>query len=124
MGKLEYEKISYQIRGLIFEVYNTLGPGFKETIYHNALTEEFKKKGLPFEDKKKIRIEYKGKVVGVYEPDFIVEDKIIIEIKSVENMPKIFEKQLYSYLKSAHYKVGLLVNFGADKLEIIRRIYG
>lgn len=124
MGKLEYEKISYQIRGLIFEVYNTLGPGFKETIYHNALTEEFKKRGLPFEDKKKIRIEYKGKVVGVYEPDFIVEDKIIIEIKSVENMPKIFEKQLYSYLKSAHYKVGLLVNFGADKLEIIRRIYG
>lgn len=124
MGKLEYEKISYQIRGLIFEVYNTLGPGFKETIYHNALTEEFKKRGLPFEDKKKIRIEYKGKVVGVYEPDFIIEDKIIIEIKSVENMPKIFEKQLYSYLKSAHYKVGLLVNFGADKLEIIRRIYG
>lgn len=124
MGKLEYEKISYQIRGAIFEVYNTLGPGFKETIYHNALTEEFKKRGLPFEDKKKIRIEYKGKTVGVYEPDFIVEDKIIIEIKSVENMPKIFEKQLYSYLKSAHYKVGLLVNFGADKLEIIRRIYG
>lgn len=124
MGKLKYEDVSYRIRSALFEVYNTLGPGFKESIYHKALAEELKNKGLKFDDKKRIQIKYKGKSVGIYEPDFIIEDKIIIEIKSVEIMPRVFEKQLYSYLKGTDYKVGILVNFGADKLEIKRRIYG
>ena len=111
MGKLKYENVSYRIRSALFEVYNTLGPGFKESIYHKALAEELKNKGLKFNDKKRIQIKYKGKSVGIYEPDFIVEDKIIIEIKSVEIMTRVFEKQLYSYLKGTDYKVGILVPF-------------
>lgn len=124
MGKLEHEELTYKIRGAIFEVYNTLGPGFKEGVYHNSLREEFDKGKIKYNDKKKIRIIYKGKEVGIYEPDFIIEDKIIIEVKAVDIVPKIFEKQLYSYLKAARYKVGILVNFGGDKLDIRRRIYG
>lgn len=124
MAKLEYEDLTYKIRGVFFEVYNTLGPGFKEIVYHNALKEEFNNLKVKFEEKKRIQINYKGKKVGIYEPDFIVEDKIIIELKAVPDMPKVFEKQLYSYLKGTKYRIGLLVNFGADKLEIKRRIYG
>ena len=124
MGKILYEKESYKIRSAIFEVYNTLGPGFKEVVYHKALMEEFDRKDLTFDDKKRIQIKYKDKFVGTYEPDFIVEEKIIVEIKAVEKMPKVYEKQLYSYLKGTDYKVGFLVNFGDDKLEIKRRIYG
>ncbi|MBU1998286.1 MAG: GxxExxY protein, partial [Candidatus Omnitrophica bacterium] len=87
--KLEYEELTYQIRGAIFEVYNVLGPGFKETIYHNALVDELDKRRIKYNEKKKIRIFYKDKEVGSYEPDFIIEDKDIIEIKSVEIMPKV-----------------------------------
>ncbi|MFH1507298.1 MAG: GxxExxY protein [Candidatus Omnitrophota bacterium] len=122
--KLEYEELTYQIRGAIFEVYNVLGPGFKETIYHNALVDELDKRRIKYNEKKKIRIFYKDKEVGSYEPDFIIEDKDIIEIKSVEIMPKVFEKQLYSYLKATKYRIGILVNFGSAQLDIRRRIYG
>jgi GxxExxY protein len=124
MGILEYEDLTYKIRGSIFEIYNILGPGFKESVYHNSLREEFDKKKIKYSEKKKIKISYKGKDVGIYEPDFMIEDKIIIEIKAVDLMPKVFEKQLYSYLKATKYKIGILVNFGADKLDIRRRIYG
>lgn len=124
MGKLEYEGLTYKIRGAIFEVYNILGPGFKEIVYHNSLREEFDKRKIEYSEKERIKIAYKSKQVGIYEPDFIVEDKVIIEIKAVDIMPKVFEKQLYSYLKATKYKIGILVNFGGDKLDIRRRIYG
>lgn len=123
-GKLEYEDLTYKIRAVIFEVYNILGPGFKENIYHNALLDELEKSGLHYEEKKKIRIVYKNNEVGTYEPDFVIEGKVIVEIKSVEVMLKVFEKQLYSYLKATKYRVGILVNFGSDALDIRRRIYG
>lgn len=124
MGKLEYEGLTYKIRGAIFEVYNILGPGFKEIVYHNSLREEFDKRKIEYSEKERIKIAYKSKQVGIYEPDFIVEDKVIIEIKAVDIMPKVFEKQLYSYLKATKYKVGILVNFSSDKLDIRRRIHG
>lgn len=124
MGKLEYERLTYKIRGSIFEVYNVLGPGFKETVYHNSLQEEFDRKKLKYMEKKRLKVIYKNKQVGIYGPDFIVEDKVIVEIKAVDVVPKIFEKQLYSYLKATKYKIGILVNFGGDRLDIRRRIYG
>jgi len=124
MGKLEYEELTYKIRGAIFEVYNVLGPGFKELIYNNALREEFNKRGVKYIEKRRIKISYKGKNIGTYEPDFVIEDKVVIEIKALDIMPRIFEKQLYSYLKATKYKIGILVNFGSEKLDIIRRVYG
>ena len=118
-----YKDLIYQIRGACFEVFNALGSGFKESVYHKALSKEFKLRKLNFEPKKRLKIYFKDEEVGVYEPDFIVDDKIVIEIKAVPVMPKQFEKQLYYYLKCTEYKLGLLVNFGADKLDIRRRIY-
>lgn len=124
MGKLEHEELTYKIRGAIFEVYNILGPGFKEAIYYNSLREEFDKMRLEYAPQRKIRINYKGKDVGIYEPDFIVEQKVIVEIKAVDSMPKVYERQLYSYLRATKYRIGLLVNFGSGDLEIKRRILG
>ncbi len=121
--KILYKELAYQIVGAFYEVYNTLGPGFKESIYHNALAIEFTLRKISFETNKRLTIKYKKQKVGIYEPDFVIDNKILVEIKAVPRMPRVYEKQLYYYLKGTEYKLGYLVNFGADKLEIKRRIY-
>ncbi len=123
MVKILYKELAYQIVGAFYEVYNTLGPGFKESVYHNALIIEFTLRKIPFETNKKLSIKYKKQKAGIYEPDFVIDNKILVEIKAVPRMPRVYEKQLYYYLKGTEYKLGYLVNFGADRLEIKRRIY-
>ncbi|MBI5465288.1 GxxExxY protein, partial [Candidatus Gottesmanbacteria bacterium] len=92
---LLYSDLSYKLRGIFFVVYNEIGPGFKEEIYHRALVKEFTLRKIPFVEKKRLIITYKNEKVGIYEPDFIIDEKILVEIKSVLIMPKIFETQLY-----------------------------
>jgi len=120
--KVLYKELSYKIVGCFYNVYNKLGPGHKEDIYQRALKIEFDKQDIKYASKKKLKIEYEGKEVGVYEPDFIINEKIIVEIKSVLQMPKVYELQLYYYLKGSNYRLGYLVNFGSDKIDIRRRI--
>lgn len=96
----------------------------KEVIYHRALAKEFILRDLPFQDEPQLPITYKNETVGRYVPDFVIDDKVLIEIKAVPEMPKVYEKQLYYYLKVANYKLGFLANFGAEKLDIRRRILG
>jgi len=122
MGGIKFEKLSYKIRGAFFEVYNTLGPGFKEKIYHAALAKEFKALKNDFQERKRIPVIYKGEKIGIYEPDFIIENKILIEIKAVPFLTRLFDLQLHYYLKGTKYEVGFLVNFGGEKLQIKRRI--
>ena len=98
-SKILYKELAYQIVGAFYEVYNTLGPGFKEAIYHKALAIEFTLRKIPFVTNKKLSIKYKGENVGIYEPDFIIDDKVLVEIKAVSEMPEVYEKQLYYYLK-------------------------
>jgi len=120
---LLYQDLAYRLVGCFYNVYNELGPGYKESVYHNALAEEFKIQKIPFEIQKKVAIEYKGKKVGFYSPDFLIDNKIVVEIKAVDCMPKLFETQLYYYLKGTLYKLGFIVNFGDLKIDIRRRIY-
>lgn len=122
-GEYLYQDLTYQIRGACFEVYNTLGPGFKEDIYHRALAKELRLRELRFAEKPRLAITYKEVDVGIYEPDFIVDNKVILEIKAVSQMPVVFETQLYYYLKGTEYRLGFLVNFGAEKLDVRRRIF-
>ena len=122
MKDLLYKELSYKVVGCFYEVYNKLGPGFKESIYHKALTIEFGIQNVPYEEKN-IAIRYKGKNAGYYIPDFIIDRKIIVEIKAVDNMPKLYETQLYYYLKGTNYKLGYIVNFGGSKIDIRRRVY-
>jgi len=121
--KLLYKELSYNLVGCFYEVYNQLGPGFKESVYHEALVVEFGMQGINYREEKQISIQYKNRKVGIYVPDFIIEDKILVEIKSVEFMPKLYEVQLYYYLKGSDFKLGYLVNFGGQKIDIRRRIF-
>lgn len=117
-----YKDLSYKIVGCFYKVYNTLGPGHKEDIYQKALGIEFENQKIEYISKKRLPINYEEKKVGIYEPDFIIEDKILVEIKSVITMPKVFEKQLYYYLKGSEYRLGYMINFGSNKIDIRRRI--
>ncbi|MBI4120456.1 MAG: elongation factor 4 [Parcubacteria group bacterium] len=117
---LIYEDLTYKIRGAVFNVYNRLGPAFKENVYHRALEEGLIKTGLTFEREKVIDVLYDDKKVGVYRPDFIVEDKVIIEIKALPFIGKLERQQIWHYLKGSKYRLALLVNFGGRELYIDR----
>ena len=120
---LLYEKLSYETRGAIIAVHKTLGSGHKESVYHRALREEFKKRKIKFADEKRIPIVYNKVKVGFYQPDFIIEDKIIVEIKAVSFLSGNFLEQMKHYLHGSSYRLGLLVNFGQRRAEIRRVVY-
>ena len=119
----EYE-LTYQIRGAIWDVYNDLGPGLLESVYEEVLCYELEKRGLKIERQKQVPIIYKGKVLKTdLKLDVMVEDMIIIELKSVEELKPVFYKQTKTYLKLMNKHIGLLVNFGEyDMKDGIHRI--
>lgn len=118
-----YEKESYLIRGACFNVWNTLGSAFKESAIDKALTKEFIKRGLKVEDQKRIVIMYDGEKIGTYIPDKIINDKIIIELKRKSYLTKQDLKNFWNYLRGSQYKLGFLINFGDNNLEIKRVVY-
>ena len=105
-------ELSYIIRGAIFEVYNTLGPGLLENIYQAALLYELTKKGLIVKQEVPVPVFYNDVKLDVsYRLDLLVNDKVIIEIKSVEQLAKVHHKQVLTYLKITNLKLAILVNF-------------
>ncbi len=121
--ELIYADTTYRLRKAIFAVYNTLGFGHKEEVYQKALAKEFTLLDISFSREKTLQVMYKNEPVGAYRPDFIINDLIILELKAVDFMPKVFETQLLHYLKSTGFLLGLLVNFGGSKLYIKRVIW-
>ena len=118
-------EISYIIRGAIYKVYNELGPGLLESIYEAALCYQLKKDGLRIDSQVPLKVYYDGRLLPVdYRLDILVEDKVIIEIKSVEEMKKLFHKQLLTYMRIAKVRLGILVNFNTGDINsnIIRKI--
>ena len=114
--------ITYQIRGAIYDVYKALGPGLLESVYEEALVLELEQRGLKVERQKQIPILYKGNVLKTeLRLDLLVEDRIIVELKSVDEMKKVFAKQLLTYLRLLDKNVGILVNFNTD--NILKDIY-
>ena len=116
--------ITFEIRGAIYEVYKELGPGMLESVYEEALCFELERRGLAIDRQKQVPINYKGNVLKTeLRLDLLVEDEVIVELKSVEEMKKVFAKQLLAYLRLMDKKVGLLVNFNTDNiLTAITRI--
>ena len=116
--------ITFEIRGAIYEVYKELGPGMLESVYEEALCFELERRGLAIERQKQVPNNYKGNVLKTeLRLDLLVEDEVIVELKSVEEMKKVFAKQLLTYLRLMDKKVGLLVNFNTDNiLTAITRI--
>ncbi|MGC8981638.1 MAG: GxxExxY protein [Minisyncoccia bacterium] len=118
--KLIYEDLTYKIIGSALKVKKILGLGQKEIVYKNALEKEFKERNLNFEREKQIEIKYEGQIVGYYKPDFIIENKIVIEIKSLDSINKSTLKQAWYYLKNTNYLLALILNFSKNGLEIKR----
>ncbi len=115
-------KISEKIIGCAFTVSNTLGSGFLEKVYQNALVIELLNEGLEVEKEKAITIFYQGKVVGEYFSDILVNQQIIIETKAVQSLNEIHQAQLLNYLKATKLPLGLLINFGTPKVQIKRML--
>ena len=108
-----YKEESYQIVGAAFEVYNYLGHGFLEAVYQECLELEFRKRGIPYEREKVLKLYYKGEELKqTYRADFICYGKIIIELKAVSELSESHHAQVYNYLHATNMKLGLLLNFG------------
>jgi GxxExxY protein len=122
---LLYEKETFLIRSAILAVKRKYGSGFKETIFQKALAEEFSQKNIPYISQPQINI-YSvdtGRKIGVYVPDFLVFNNIIVEIKSLPLDHRQSEVQLIQYLKATKYEIGILANFGKPFINIKRFIY-
>lgn len=117
-------ELTYEIRGDFFDVYNELGPGLLESVYEEALAFELKERGLKVERQVEVPIRYKGNELKTpLRLDLFIENQVIVELKSVEEMKPVFAKQLLTYLRLLNKRVGLLVNFSSNNIrEGIRRI--
>ena len=122
-NKFLYKDETYKIRGACFKIWKEFGGAFKESIVDKALTEELRKYDFSIEDQKRIDIFYEEKKVGTYIPDKIINSIILLEIKCKPYITQGDKRQFWYYLKASPYKIGLLVNFGSEKLEIHRRVY-
>ncbi len=116
-----HEEVTGKIIKTFYTVYNSLGNGFLEKVYENALLIELRKEGLLAEQQKKIEVFYESQRVGEYFADIIVEDIVILELKAVDSVVPEHEAQLINYLKATNIEVGLLLNFG-PKPQVLRRI--
>jgi GxxExxY protein len=121
--KIVYRELSYRIVGCALAVHKTLGPGFPEAVYERALELELQKAGLAQERQKCFRVLYEGRPVGNFRADFVVDNKVILELKAVTEMPTVFARQVHSYLQVSGLRLGILINFGQVKLETKRIVY-
>jgi len=125
MAELICKDEVYAVVGAAMTVYNVLKPGFLEAVYQEALEFEFAERGIPYRAQAELPIVYKGRTLEKrYVADFIVFDRVVVEIKALPRLVGREEAQLLNYLRAARMKVGLLINFGAsDRLEWKRMVY-
>ena len=118
------DSLTYKIIGCAMEVYKQLGPGLLESVYEQALIQELKLNDIPVESQVEIKVNYKGiNITDNLRLDLLVDDSVIVELKSVEELKPIHHKQLLTYLRLMNKKVGLLINFNTDNLmDGIKRI--
>ena len=110
-------QITYEIRGAVYDVYKTLGPGLLESVYEEALCFELEQRGLKVERQKQVPVVYKGNTLkSDLRLDLLVEDEVIVELKSVAEMKDVFYKQTLTYCKLLDKRLGLLVNFNVDDI--------
>ena len=119
---MEYEEITEKVIGCAYTVYNKMGYGFLESVYEKCMLIELKKVCLDAESQKKIKVHYHDEVVGEFITDILINDTVIVELKSVNKINKAHEVQLVNYLVATGKPVGLLVNFGEEKVDIKRKV--
>lgn len=119
---MAHKELSEKVIGCAYRVYNTMGFGFLESVYETCLLIELKKAGLKAEAQKAIKVFYDDEIVGDFKADVMVENLIILELKSVRQIAIAHELQLVNYLTATHMDIGLIINFGEKKVEIKRKV--
>jgi GxxExxY protein len=117
LTKILFKELSYAVVGAAMEVHRSLGPGFLESVYEAALAHELALRGIPFEQQKRLPVQYKGQLVGDYVADFVVDGKIILELKAVSSFATAHEAQAHNYLAATGLRLAILLNFGAGSLQ-------
>jgi GxxExxY protein len=115
------DPLTEKIIGCAIAIHRVLGPGFLENIYHRALVHEFDKVQIPYVSQAPMQVMYDGIVLGDYIADFLVDKRVVIELKAVDVITKAHEIQLVNYLTAIRYDVGLLINFGSSKIQVKRK---
>jgi len=118
---MEYEELTHKIIGSAYQIYNELGFGFLESVYKKAMMIELAKQNLKVEEEKSLEVYYDDQVVGLFYVDLFVEEKILVELKSVQNLAKEHEVQLVNYLTGLQKEIGLIINFGPSGVEVKRK---
>jgi GxxExxY protein len=118
--KSEYD-LAGKVIGLAMKIHSTLGAGFLESVYHKALAHELTKAGIRFESEKPLRVFYDGVLVGEFVADFLIENELIVELKAVQNLTPAHKVQTVNYLVATGKDVGLLINFGSERLEFKKK---
>jgi GxxExxY protein len=122
-AQLLHADVTEKIIGAAFEVYRVLGYGFLESVYQKALQAELVKAGLKAETECPIKVNYKGTVVGDFRADLLVNEVVLVELKTAKNYNAEDEPQLLNELKASGIKVGILINFGRTKVEFKRMVF-
>lgn len=117
---LKYEELTHKIIGVCMEVCNELGHGFSEGVYHKSLIIALQDAGIAAKSEVRFDVRFRGNVVGHFVADLIVEDRVVVELKALERLASEHQAQVINYLKATGLVVGLLVNFGAPKLQFKR----
>jgi GxxExxY protein len=120
MAEILFKELSFAIVGAAMEVHRQLGLGFLEAVYQKALAYELTLRGNPFEEQKVLSVYYKGELVGEYKADFVIDGKIILELKSVSAISNAHRAQARNYLAATGLRLAILINFGAASLETKR----
>ena len=111
------KEVTERIISCALEVHSTLGPGLLESVYEEALAHEFTLRGIQYERQKETSLKYKRKEIGKHRIDFLIENEVVLELKAVEMMNKIYEAQILTYLRAMDKRVGLLINFNVERLK-------
>ena len=112
-----FKDLSYEIMAAAYEVHNTLGSGFLEKVYENALLIELQTRGLNVAAQKELDVFYRNQRVGLYVTDIVVNNEVVLELKATEFLQKAHEAQLLNYLKCTGCRLGILINFGKERVE-------
>jgi GxxExxY protein len=115
-GEYPLKDVTERIIACAIEVHSALGPGLLGSVYEEALEQEFLLRNILYARQKEISLQYKGKDIGKHRIDYLVEDRVIVELKAVEAMNKIYEAQLLTYLRAMNKRVGLLINFNVERV--------
>ncbi len=109
--------LTERVISCVIEVHSVLGPGLLKSLYEEALAQEFSLRGIAYEKQKEVSLKYKGKDIGNHRVDYLIESEVLMELKTVETIDKIYEVQVLTYLRAMNKRVGLLVNFNVERLK-------